>query len=208
MHYQRDRAMGLFEPIAPRSCSTPSCERKHYGMGFCKRHYNRSRSPNPRPTVEQRFWRRVEKTENCWNWTGQKFWAGYGRFNTEFHKGLPTKTWYVHRYAYELLIGPIPDEMQIDHRCFNKACVNPDHLRAVTQKQNLENHNGANANSVSGVRGVHQVSNGKWKAQVANNGTKYYLGRFELLEDAEAACIAKRNELHTHNDVDRGKSVA
>jgi hypothetical protein len=78
-----------------------------------------------------RFWSRVEKTSTCWNWTDWIRQDGYGRF---FVDG---KTKYAHRVAYELLKGPIPTGLTLDHLCRNRKCVNPDHLEAVTNKANI-----------------------------------------------------------------------
>lgn len=80
---------------------------------------------------EPRFWAKVKKTDECWLWTAAKIPAGYGRF------GLAGKTVYAHRVAYELLVGPIPEGLVIDHLCNVTSCVNPDHLRAVTSKENV-----------------------------------------------------------------------
>lgn len=63
----------------------------------------------------------------CWIWTGAIGAEGYGRF------GYPSRqTRLAHRVAHVLFIGPIPDGYQVDHICAVKACVNPDHLEAVT----------------------------------------------------------------------------
>lgn len=43
----------------------------------------------------------------------------------------------MHRLSYELFVGPIPDELVIDHKCYNPPCVNPDHLQVVTFRDNM-----------------------------------------------------------------------
>lgn len=113
---------------------------------------------------------------------------------------------YAHRYAYEQTVGPIPDMLMIDHQypaCL-KRCVTPDHLRLATRKQNEENRAGAQINSKSGVRGVcwHKKA-GKWVAKIKHNGEQHYLGLFVDLAEAERVVVAKRNELFTHNELDR-----
>jgi len=85
-----------------------------------------------------RFWRRTNKAGPvhptlgpCWQWRGAPHRSGYGR-----HKGAEGVV-YAHRFAYALLVGPIPDGLQIDHLCRNTMCVRPEHLEAVTQKTNM-----------------------------------------------------------------------
>lgn len=73
----------------------------------------------------------------------------------------------------------------------------------MTHKQNTENRAGAPANSTTGVRGVYFISKNRYEAKVRHNGKRIHVGRFDTLEEAEAAVIAKRNELYTHNDLDR-----
>lgn len=101
-------------------------------------------------------------------------------------------------------VGPIPEGLVIDHTCHVRLCVKPDHLRAVTQKQNVENQAGAYANSSSGIRGASWSRRlGKWVAQVRHNKRTLYLGLFDSAEEAGAVALAKRMELFTHNDMDR-----
>ena len=79
-----------------------------------------------------RFWSKVHKTDGCWLWLGAKGSAGYGNF---LMPNKPTKA-LAHRVAYELLVGPIPDGLTIDHLCRVRACVRPDHMEPVTRGEN------------------------------------------------------------------------
>ena len=81
-------------------------------------------------TEEERFWSFVEKTEGCWWWKRTKERNIYGSFS------LRGRTVLAHRFAYQLLRGPIPMGLGLLHQCDNPACVNPDHVRPGTQKQN------------------------------------------------------------------------
>jgi hypothetical protein len=83
-------------------------------------------------TALRRFWSRIDMVSpsQCWNWRGGTR-TGYGRSAVD---GRLTES---HRLAYELLVGPIPDGLQIDHLCRNRACCNPLHLEPVTQRENV-----------------------------------------------------------------------
>lgn len=94
---------------------------------------------------EVRFWAKVDRdgsmpdqgdplvsvTSRCWRWTGCLKPTGYGTFWDGDRKV------HAHRYAYESQVGPIPEGMQIDHLCRNRGCVRPDHLEAVTPRENV-----------------------------------------------------------------------
>lgn len=145
-----------------------------------------------------RFWAKVDKRggEDCWFWTASTV-KGYGQIH------LRGTTVRAHRVSYSIVNGPIPDVFRVDHICRVRRCVNPGHLRVVTNKQNME-HTGANRNSATGVRGVtwHAAAD-KYMGQVKHFGKNIYVGLFSDLQDAERAVIAKRNELFTHNNLDR-----
>ena len=87
--------------------------------------------PYTRESPEVRFWSKVEKTDGCWIWKGCNRGDGYGAFSIRGRGILP------HRFGYELSKGEIPKGLQIDHLCRNRLCVNPEHLEAVSQKENI-----------------------------------------------------------------------
>lgn len=187
-------------------CEIDGCERRASSRKMCQPHYRRwkrhgdplagRKSPTGRTVIppEERFWPKVDKSGDCWLWTAGKFPDGYGSFRFD---GVMTGS---HRVSYELTYGAIPAGMEIDHRCRNRLCVRPDHLRAVTKKQNLENHSGPQRNNTSGARGVswYPLTN-RWVVHVAHRTVGYFLD----LEEAKAAAVAARNEMFTHNDIDR-----
>jgi hypothetical protein len=150
----------------------------------------------------ERFWSHVDKSGECWLWTGYKTPQGYGRYAAYWEDGKQNTT--AHRFAYQLQFGELDPALELDHTCYVKACVNPAHLRPVTSKQNKENRSGPQKNNKSGVLGVcWNSSSRKWQASVRHHKKSYYLGLYDRIEDAEAAVVAKRLEFFTHNDRDR-----
>jgi hypothetical protein len=89
------------------------------------------KQPNyARPTAIERFWARVLIGDGCWLWNGPKNSKGYIQFAS-------ASGTLAHRFAYEYFNGPIPHGMTIDHLCRNRGCVNPDHLEAVSNRDNV-----------------------------------------------------------------------
>jgi hypothetical protein len=93
------------------------------------------------PPVDERLWARVDRTEACWTWMGNVSNGGYGQINNGGRLVM------VHRLAYELLVGPIPLGLQLDHLCRNRRCVNPAHLEPVTQQENIRRGNSGQKNA-------------------------------------------------------------
>lgn len=86
-----------------------------------------------RPAIA-RFEEKFSVTDvGCWEWTASLNSTGYGTFNP----GWPHNSVMAHRWSYEHFIGPIPEGMDLDHLCRNRACVRPEHLEPVTTSENL-----------------------------------------------------------------------
>lgn len=86
-----------------------------------------------RESVEKRLLERREITDSgCWLWTGTLNSQGYGKIYTA-HAG---RYWLCHRIAYTIWVSPIPDGMQVLHRCDRSRCYNPAHLWIGTQSDN------------------------------------------------------------------------
>lgn len=80
-----------------------------------------------------RFWSRVEKTDGCWNWTGDRSDDGYGRICIRGRRVC-----FAHRVSWEMHNGSIPEGMCVLHRCDNPRCVRPDHLFVGTREDNAK----------------------------------------------------------------------
>ncbi len=88
--------------------------------------------------VLERFLRKVEVqplggigARPCWIWLGARGGHGYGRFK------IDGRMVQAHRFSYRMWIGLIPKGLEIDHLCRNPPCVNPDHIEAVSHKENV-----------------------------------------------------------------------
>lgn len=136
--------------MAKGICSIEGCEREHYARGWCRPHYSRwERHGDPRyerPTSTERFWARVDVrgAGECWPWLAGGS-NGYG------HAYFDGKVRRAYAVAYELVIGPVPVGLTLDHTCHNadlscaggpacphRRCCNPAHLEAVTSSVNTK----------------------------------------------------------------------
>lgn len=121
--------------MGDRICSINGCQSPVNARGWCRKHYKRWQAHgDPLFTKlifgddEGRFWAKVRKAGplECWIWTAPPASTGYGQFWKDgTNRGA-------HVVAWEMLRGEIPEGLQLDHLCRNRACVNPWHLEPVT----------------------------------------------------------------------------
>ncbi len=116
--------------------------RNHVTGQFVKGKNTGSNNSMWRPVLD-RFWEKVDKNyqctceyclshkEHCHFWLGAKT-HGYGTFKISSEKSVKA-----YRFAYELVHGPIPNELDLHHLCQNPPCVNPAHLEPLTRKVHI-----------------------------------------------------------------------
>lgn len=124
-------------------CKHPECGRVRRAKGYCSTHYKRAfrgldmDAPIAIPIpILERFMQKVEVAPTgCIEWVGATNGVGYGMFFVRWEAGKDVRM-LAHRWNYERVRGAIPEGLHLDHLCRNTLCVNPEHLEAVTQREN------------------------------------------------------------------------
>ena len=177
-------------------CKIDGCERPRKGRGWCGTHWLRWRKygdphyvkRNVYASPEESFAARAERRGDCLIWTGSKRANGYGVISVN------GKSAGAHRYAWERENGPIPDGVQVDHVCHNRACVNVEHLRLATRSENNSHLQGAKSHSGTGLRNVY-AHKGGWHVRLQHRGERHYLGTYPTAEEAAEVAARAREEL-------------
>lgn len=184
LHYERFRKHGdpLWKPKArhetvPRTCSVDGCLTKgKTTRGWCTKHYSRwlkygdpehAKFTTVRGSLKHRLDAKTGFSMYCWEWLGGLDPDGYGHLDRDRGSNR------AHRTVFELYKGVIPKGLVVHHKCFNRACVNPMHLEAVTVAVNSQERSGATRISKSGLLGVSWSKyHNRWKVSVQRDGIK------------------------------------
>lgn len=146
LHWSRVKRNGHAQLIADpnKKCSVFGCGEKHMARGLCSKHYQRvAKNGTLTPKfhkgvgVEERIRRKSAATNNgCFEYQGKLTKKGYAHVKND-----EGKMRFAHVIMFEEANGPVPDGMELDHLCRNRACWNPAHLEAVTHRENVRRGN-------------------------------------------------------------------
>lgn len=137
--YCRPHLIEAYPDLAPGPCAVGGCVKTVQARGLCAMHYARAlraergiAAPEKNRVGVDPLTKIIARCEIglCWSWQRGQSSSGYGVV------AYGGRNHYTHRAMWELLIGPIPAGMEIDHLCKNKLCCNPEHLEPVTPRVN------------------------------------------------------------------------
>lgn len=158
-------------------CSVDGCLAPHLAKGYCSKHYQRKWKGAEDPavgkhgTIEQRFWKKVEKRAPNECWPAKANWKRYGNMRVP---GVG-KCVGLHRVAHMLFIGPIPPGALVMHACDNPKCCNPAHLGIGTHLDNQRDMIAKGRKITKGSRGEDS-----YKAKLSEEDVRYIKSHPEI----------------------------
>ena len=181
--------------MSEKACSIDGCTNKLLARSWCRKHYYRWKRTGD-PNKVHRYMDHREALEqyprqqgDCLVWTGPLTKTGYGQIN------IDGQTILVHRFVWAQSRGPLSRDVELDHKCHNRACIRIDHLRIATRSQNTSNKAGPRTdNRNSGVRNVYKAKNG-WTVQIVKDGVQHYFGLHSTIEEAASVAEGMRLKL-------------
>lgn len=181
-------------------CSIKGCTNRPQARGWCSTHYTRwhvhgdphyrIKARNDTPEKAFEYYTIPEPTTGCLLWFGTLDRGGYGAIR------VGKRLMRAHRYAWERANGPAPAELDVNHRCWTKACVNVEHLDLATRSQNGSYRQGPDSDrKFSGRRGIYRrvLASGEERFSVHFQG-KYY-GTFHTEENAHEHIRSVRKQI-------------
>lgn len=184
-------------------CAFPECGKPVKGRGLCTGHIKQEIKGQDLKPLRTRvvtndsmeyFYAKAEVRDGCWGWIGELNNRGYAVMWSGAKRKLG------HRFSYEAFREPIPDGLVIDHLCGTTYCTNPEHLRAVTQGENMQNLSAKGyGNNPTGVRGVSIVKRAggrvRYRARVKHLSKQHQIGTYATIEEAHQAIQKYRAKL-------------
>nr|WP_276530690.1 HNH endonuclease signature motif containing protein [Burkholderia multivorans] len=196
-------------PKLSDACTFPGCAGKYYSKGYCVKHYQRIRAHGD-PTVclatpvpaAQRFASSFRVVGECWIWCGTINDQGYGVLTVGSKSDKSNRKVLAHRFSFELHNGPLPHGMNACHRCDTPACVNPGHLFAGTQADNVADMVAKGRNqkgSQNGQAKIDEVIAAQILTAVNNGSTRASVARdFGVARSLVSLIAAGKRWAHVH----------
>ena len=181
-----------------KTCSIEGCAKRAQARTYCSTHYSRwHRNGDPNKarlkakTFEESYAARTRREGDCIVWTGGRDSDGYGLTSL---RGQDIRS---HRAVWITHNGAITSGLEVHHKCYNRACVNIEHLTLVTRQEQMSDLSGAYKTSKTGLRGISKKGK-RYLARVQHLTVRKYIGTFNTVEQA----LEAQNNYKKENGID------